>query len=72
MPAGGRSPGAVAGGVQDAEPAARAGADVEQPTAFGKPLYNHIDGGGNVLALPGHRRWDERILGIDQVNNLPR
>ena len=38
-------------GVEDAEPAAGAGADVEQPATFAEAIHDQINRGGNALTL---------------------
>jgi len=58
--------------VQNTQPAARAGADVEQPPAPAKPFDNQVNRRGNAPALPGHRSRNQRILGVDQLDDLLR
>ena len=50
--------GRTLGGVEHAEPAAGAGADVEQPAAGAERGLDQVDGARDLLARAGHGRGD--------------
>ena len=60
------------GGVEHAEPAAGAGADVEQPAARAERRLDQIDGAGDLLPRRGHRRGNAGVLGADEIDDLER
>ena len=60
------------GGVEHAQPAAGAGADVEQPSAGAKGRLDEVDRAGDVHARARDRRRNGRVLGADEIDDLER
>ncbi len=58
------------GGIEDAQTAGRAGADVDEPTTGLERGDDQVDGTGNLLALPLHHARNSRVLGIHDVHDL--
>ena len=60
------------GGVEHAEPAAGAGADVEQPAARAERSLDQVDGAGDVRARAGDRGGHGGVFGADEIHDLER
>ena len=58
------------GGVQNAQPAAGPGPDIEQPPAGAQPLHDPIHGFGNLRNLGRHRAGHLLIFLIDDGEHL--
>jgi hypothetical protein len=57
-------------GVEDAEPARRSGADIDQSTSAIEPFGDDVDGPGDVIGFEGDRCGNLGILGIDELHDL--
>ena len=57
------------GGLEDAQPAARAGADEDQAAALAERLADDLDAERDALLLPGDRRDDLAVLVEHQVDD---
>ena len=60
------------GRFDDAEPAARAGADEEQPAALLERAGDDLDAVRDALALPVHGGDDAAVLAADEVDDVQR
>ena len=60
------------GGVEHGDASARAGAGVEEASAVAQALGDLIDGVRDALGLRRHRGRDERVLLLNDPNDLER
>src|SRR5512143_754315 len=58
--------------VEDAEPAGRARADVEEPAVSTKRIFGERDESRDRLTLARDRIGDGAVLGVHQVDDLDR
>jgi hypothetical protein len=56
--------------IQHTEAPGRAGADVEEPSAFAKSRGRDVDRARDRVALCGYRRRNQRIFGGHQIDDL--
>ena len=57
-------------GVKDAEPAAGAGADIEEAPARAEAIHDQVNRRGDTLALRADRLRHRPVLGVDQIDDL--